>query len=267
MNTETGKPCAHKSTELSSQNDGELQDAIELLAMHELTPSERSRLLHKIAANPQLWKILALEFVQNQVLQEAIQEQQDDSQLDSISSDTLSAPVFEDRLSSRLPLKFLNLAACFLLCFGAGLWWGTKKSETTLQVATAESSVPTKGQTERNEAAENAPPESPGESALDSTGKPNELATEGANENLGRVAWVDRHGMRVMPVFTQSESAKAWTELNPPRLDGGLKRMFARSGWNVKADWGFMAGKLASGQDFVIPVAQPEYEYVGLRVH
>ena len=267
-----------------SRGSADLRDSIELLAMHELTPEQRAKLLRELADRPELWRILALEFVNNQVLQEELSgvgeiERYVAGDVGEIETDFAGNRPNRSVGIQRMPSGLLLLAASLMFCFLAGTWWAkqpeagerlaelnpTSRQDTSGTSEEVEITILEEDIQQALQAGTNDPQPA---SAQKSGFRSDNIGPRSVQHaSLGSVAWVDRLGRRELPVFTESEIARSWSRENPVRVNQALQRKMAQGGWRVTADWRFMAGKLSSGQEFVIPVAQPEYEYVGFKVY
>jgi hypothetical protein len=90
--------------------------ALDRLVCDELTPSERSQLLHWLEAEPSRWRTCALRFVEAQVWRSALR---------SAPMTSTSAPVFSPTKKPRASATWLAVALAVLVAFGGG-WSGAR---------------------------------------------------------------------------------------------------------------------------------------------
>ena len=226
----------------------DLIDQIELLVENELSAAERSLLLLRLDTQPEQWRNLALAFVEHQVLRTSIQEVCCSSDPTEPAANS-SAELPSRPQTSSSKINWLAIAASFLLVFAAGMGvgnWDRVPAIALQQVdpAQSDSTEPSSGSL-----AEDRPAPAAGQNVSASV--------------VGYVEWNGSFGKQLSPVFSGTEIDKEWLERNPPQVNEKLERSFARAGWRISPERRFVSLKLAEGKQFMIPMDDVSYRYVG----
>ena len=87
-----------------------------------------------------------------------------------------------------------------------------------------------------------------------------------AGEPVGYVEWVGRFGPVQSPVFPREAIDKKWLQMNPPKISPRLQASMAEAGWRVAPARKLVSLRLSDGAEFMIPMDDLTYSYVGKEV-
>lgn len=213
-----------------------LQHQIDLLIDGELSLAEQRALLSEIESQPQLWRRVALGFLENQAWRQELPHALHEAPVPSAAvtpAETTPARAWSGGLWN------LALAASLCLAFGVG-WLANQPPPSNIGPAESGLNGP-------ELAGANSPPAASYDSPY-TTYKPTGVA---------RVAF-DRNGQTEhlnVPVYQGDEAtARAWLAQLPPALDPRLKAALEARGQRVQHQTGFAPITLDNGLQGVIPV-------------
>lgn len=244
--------------ERESANKLSLQDQIELLVEGELTTQERSGLLLRIDAKPELWRQLALEFVAHQTIRESVRDacQTDVSMSPEVQESTASTPLQLGQQASdsasRWTTNLVMVGAALLIAFFAGKQYQYQVDGEQTRALSINSSRETEIETH---------------SSRDGTpGTEGEQPADPDTKIVGHVRWLNSGGQELTPVFAGNRIDTDWLRSNPPRVDERMQRVMSRAGWEVIPNRKLVSLELPEVGQFMIPFDDVNYRFVGREV-
>jgi len=245
-------PIPEKNTNNVDQG---ILDAIELLVESELSEPDRHKLLSRLEAQPEYWRVMAVAFIEQQSILRSVRAGNMEGSQSTERPIQCTTPIFpRTRLPwPRLAMTVAGLFLMFALGYSLAIRYPNMEFFTKSELPQSEIDNPLAKEIEDVET-----------SPLKSFPVARNVA--------GYVQWHEGTGNREMdtmllPVFRGDTVDASWLESHPLVVDEKLVESLNQSGWVAKPFRHFVLIKLLGGESYTIPVDDLQFRFVGRNVY